>query len=127
MLLWKAADNPEPSAADITKFAWERKSSCPSLDASPLLLPPCWSLSAVAAKLHYSHVQQQSAPAQQRAEPVPATASAKAMIVHDATCSHTQSKKSKMTRLCECGEEDEVRQANEDEVNDEDMEYNSAE
>lgn len=94
------------------------------LDASLLLLLPCWSLSAVAAKLDYSHVQQQSALAQQEAEPVPATASAKAMIVHDATCSHTQSK---MTRMCECGEEDEVRQANEDEVNDEDMEYNSAE
>ncbi|KAJ8400372.1 hypothetical protein AAFF_G00397550 [Aldrovandia affinis] len=38
VLLWKAADHPDPPAVDITKFGWD-KNIMPVLDASPVAPP----------------------------------------------------------------------------------------
>ncbi|KAJ8392658.1 hypothetical protein AAFF_G00073320 [Aldrovandia affinis] len=48
VLLWKAADRPDPPAVDITKFGWD-KNIMLVLNGSPVA--PCCTLPAVAAKL----------------------------------------------------------------------------
>ena len=105
MLLWKAADRPDPPAVDITKFGWNKKEGekegeeviMPVLDASPIAPPAL--LDIIICSWVKSHAQQQSIAVQLQALPVPATASAMAMTAHVAPRSHTHINKSKMTKM----------------------------
>ncbi|KAJ8349304.1 hypothetical protein SKAU_G00244340 [Synaphobranchus kaupii] len=135
VLLWKAADHPDPPDVDITKFGWDKKEGekegeeviMPVLDASPVAPPALLDIISCSCKAGLKPCTTANSSCASAGLACTSYCFCKS---YDSTCcnplTHSQQEEQDDKNV-ESGEEDEDRADDEDEVDDKDMVYNSEE
>ncbi|KAJ8332143.1 hypothetical protein SKAU_G00428710 [Synaphobranchus kaupii] len=135
VLLWKAADHPDPPDVDITKFGWDKKEGekegeeviMPVLDASPVAPPALLDIISCSCKAGLKPCTTAKSSCAAAGLACTSYCFCKG---YDSTCcnplTHSQQEEQDDKNV-ESGEEDEDRADDEDEVDDKDMVYNSEE